>query len=70
MQISLSELKVNVGKYVDMAENQEVFITRNGKQIAKIVGMRAEKADAARALIGSIKSDLDYEKAREGRLAE
>ena len=70
MQISLSELKVNVGKYVNMAEEQEIFITRNGKRIAKLVGMRMEKAEAAHALIGSIKSDADYDEIRESRLSE
>ena len=38
MQIALSELKINVGKYVGLAETQDIFITRNGKQVAKIIG--------------------------------
>ena len=30
-QISVSELKVNAGKYVGMAQEQDIFITKNGK---------------------------------------
>lgn len=34
MQVSVSELKANVGKYIDLAEMQDIFITKNGKQVA------------------------------------
>ncbi len=32
--VSLSELKANLGKYVDMAEQQRIYIARNGKKVA------------------------------------
>jgi len=37
MQVALNELKVNVGKYVDMAETVDVVITKYGKPAAKII---------------------------------
>ena len=37
MQIALTELKLNVGKYVDLAETMDVIITKYGKPAAKIV---------------------------------
>ena len=37
MQVALSDLKVNVGKYVDLAETEDVIITKYGKPAAKIV---------------------------------
>ena len=52
MQVALSELKVNVGKYVDKAEEGDVFITRNGKHIAKIVSLRRNKAQEMERLFG------------------
>jgi len=36
MQVTLSGLKVNVGKYVDLAETEEIIITKYGKPAAKI----------------------------------
>ena len=37
MQVTLTDLKVNVGKYVDLAETQDIIITKYGKPTAKIV---------------------------------
>ena len=33
-QISVSDLKVNAGKYVSMAQEQDILITKNGKVVA------------------------------------
>ena len=37
MQIALSDLKINVGKYVDLADTEDVVITKYGKPAAKII---------------------------------
>ena len=55
MQVSLSELKINIGKYIDMAEVQDIFITRNGKQVAKIVGTGRDRAAEIKSLFGIAK---------------
>lgn len=39
MIVSLSDLKVNVGRYVDLAETEDVVITKYGKPVAKIIGI-------------------------------
>lgn len=36
MIVSLSDLKVNVGRYVDLAETEDVVITKYGKPVAKM----------------------------------
>jgi prevent-host-death family protein len=61
MQISVSELKINVGKYVDMAETQDIFITKNGKQVAKIVGTRRDKVREVQSLFGIAKLPAEYD---------
>jgi prevent-host-death family protein len=43
MQISVSELKTNTGKYLDLAADQEIIITKNGKRIAKLVTAKIDK---------------------------
>ena len=60
MQIALSELKVNVGKYVDLSENEDIYITRNGKQVAKIVSMNRDRAADMKSLFGIAKLPLEY----------
>lgn len=73
-QISLSDLKVNPGKYVSMAQSQEVMITRNGKIVAKIVTAKPDKRAAWDNITGIFRdadmnlTDDDIKKAREERI--
>jgi prevent-host-death family protein len=77
MQIALSELKINVGKYVDLAEREDVFITRNGKQVARIIGIKRDRVADMKSLFGIAKLspeyddptyDPDYKKLRDERV--
>jgi prevent-host-death family protein len=68
MQISVSELKANAGKYVKMADEEDIFITKNGKRIAKLTSAKIDKREAARALIGILPSDIDFEQLRLERI--
>ena len=36
MSITATELKVNLGKYLSLAETEDIYITRNGKVVAKL----------------------------------
>jgi prevent-host-death family protein len=77
MQVALSELKINVGKYVDLAEREDIYITRNGKQVAKIIGANRDRVADMKSLFGIAKLpkeyddpnyDRNYEKLRDERL--
>lgn len=70
MIISLSELKVNPGKYVDLANKEVVFITKNGKKVAKLTGASAEKVAGVKRLFGILSPDVDVDKARAERLGD
>ena len=39
MSITATELKQNLSKYLLMAEREDVFITRNGKVVAKLTAI-------------------------------
>lgn len=67
-QISVSELKTNAGKYVAMAQSQDIFITKNGKLIARLTTAKPDKVAAAKALFGILPSDVNLDEAREDRL--
>ncbi len=67
-QISVSELKTNAGKYVAMAQSQDIFITKNGKLIARLTTAKPDKVAAAKALFGILPSDVSIDEAREDRL--
>jgi prevent-host-death family protein len=68
MLVSLSELKANPGKYVDMAGQRDIYITRNGKRVAKLTSARQAKMASAKALFGILPDDVDLDGAREQRL--
>ena len=60
MRVALSELKTNVGKYVDLAEKQDIYITRNGKLVAKIVGTNRDRVADMKSLFGIAKLPQEY----------
>lgn len=68
MSITTAELELNLSKYLLLAQTEDVFITRNGKVIAKLTNPYQDRVDAARSLFGVIPSDVTLEEAREKRL--
>lgn len=63
MQITLTELKGNLGKYVKLSQEEDVLITKNGKIISRLTEPfnarkeKMEKQRIAKELIGSIKGE-------------
>lgn len=69
MSITATELKENLGKYLQLAFTEEIFITKNGKTIAKLSNPYQDRVALARSLAGTIASDITLEEAREERLS-
>ena len=46
MQITATELKLNFGKYLNLVLTEDMWITRNGKMIAKMVNPNVPSVDA------------------------
>lgn len=69
IQISLSELKTHAGKYVELAEREAVYITRNGRRVAKLCAAVPDKVTTAQALFGLLSPDADLDQARAERLS-
>ena len=79
MNVALSDLKVNVGKYVDLAETEDVIITKYGKPAAKItrydkepwyMKKLPEKITSVESLFGTLPNDIDLDDVRTERLAK
>jgi prevent-host-death family protein len=79
MQISLSDLKINVGKYVDLADSEDVIITKYGKPAAKIIRYDKErwylkklpeKITSVDSLFGTLPNDIDLDDVRMERLTK
>ena len=68
MFITATELKQNLSKYLLLAEQEDVFITRNGKVIAKLTNPHQDRVDMAKSLFGILPKDISAEQAHKERL--
>lgn len=68
MSITATELKLNLGKYLLLAATQDIYITRNGKTIAKLVSPYQDRIDIVDKLFGSVPDSVTLEEAKEARL--
>jgi prevent-host-death family protein len=69
MFISATELKNNLGKYLTLAAKEDIYITKNGKSIAKLTSPTHDKVEMAKSLFGILPADVSLEQAREERLS-
>ncbi len=70
MVVTATEFKTNFGKYLDLLSEEEIFITRNGKTIAKVVNPQVSAVDSLRGMLKNVPSDLDLNSLREERLSK
>lgn len=68
MSITATELKENLSKYLLLAKTEDIFITKNGKIIAKLTNPFQNRVDTAKSLFGSIPDNLTLEEAKKERL--
>ena len=68
MVVTATEFKANFGKYLELITKEDVFITRNGKTVAKVVNPQISAVDSLRGMLGGISSGIDMDSLREERL--
>lgn len=68
MSITATELKQNLGKYLLLSVHEDIYITKNGKTIAKLTNPNQNRVETARSLFGILPEDTDIEGARRERL--
>ena len=66
--ITATELKNNLGKYLMLAATEDIFITRNGKVVAKLSNPHQDRVDIAKSLFGILSNEPTLEKVREDNL--
>ena len=71
MIVTATEFKSNLGKYLDMVATQDVYITKNGKNIARLTSPSTNKLAVLDELVGvaSQSADMDEDTVRKERLA-
>lgn len=69
MSITATELKNNLGKYLLLSATEDIYITKNGKVVAKLVNPHQNRVETAKSLFGILPKDADLDKAKEERLS-
>ncbi len=52
MSITATELKNNLGKYLLLSAKEDIYITKNGRVVAKLTNPYQERIELAKSLIG------------------
>lgn len=68
MSITATELKLNLSKYLLLSATEDIFITKNGKVVAKLSNPFQDRVDVAKSLFGVLPGDVTLEEAQEERL--
>lgn len=74
MIVNATEFKTRAGKYLEIVDKEEIVITRNGKEVAKLVPIRKQGTPNADFLYGLLadyeKKDITAEQIRDERIKE
>lgn len=71
MTVTATELKTNLGRYLELAALQDIFITQNGKNVARLTSPSIDKLSILDSLVGIIppQESIDENTIKEERLA-
>lgn len=70
MIVTVAEFQKNFNKYLDLIATEDVYITSNGKTIAKVLKPKSSAVDALRGMLKDVPSDVDIDAIREERLSK
>ena len=71
MRVTATEVKLNLGKYLELVRTEDIWVTKNGKTVAKLINPNVSSVDAiSGVLAGKIPTDLDRHALREERLSQ
>ena len=68
MSITATELKQNLGRYLLLTATEDVYITKNGKVVAKLSNPNQDRVNMAKSLFGVLPQDITLEEAKNERI--
>ncbi len=69
MSVTATELKNNLGKYLLLSATEDIFITKNGKVVAKLTNPYQDRVENAKSLFGILPTEADVDEAKGERLS-
>jgi len=64
MSITITELKNNLHKYLQLSSQEDIYITHYGKVISKLSNPNQGRVEIARSLFGILPEDAQPDQAR------
>ena len=69
MVVSATRFKASIGHYLDNISRDDVYVTKNGKMVAKLSDPTRDKLSILNCLVGIIpKNHISLEEAKEERI--
>ena len=69
-QVTATEFKLNLGHYLELVKSEDIWITKNGKMVAKLVNPNVSAVESISGLLkGHISEDIDRHSLREERIS-
>ena len=56
MVVTATDLKTNLGKYLDLLDTEDIIITRNGRRVAKLIRDEEDVLAEVQSLFGILAS--------------
>ena len=70
MLVTATEFKLNLGKYLELVQNGDIWVTKNGKTVAKLINPNVSSVDAISGILaGKVPAGIDRHSLREERLS-
>ena len=57
MKISITELKTNLSKYLQLSATEDILITKKGRVISKLTNPSPDRVEVAKSLFGVLPPD-------------
>lgn len=70
MIVTATEFKKNIGKFLALSEKEDIYITKNGRNVARLTNPNADRIEMAKSLFGILPPSVSLEEAKEGRISK
>ena len=70
LEVTATEFKVNLGHYLDLVPTEDIWVTRNGKYVARLVNPNVSAVDSISGILkGKVSEAIDRHSLREERMS-
>ena len=70
MEITMSELKSKLNYYLNLAQNEDIYVLQNGKNTIKLYSVTTDPVEELTGILSHLDKDISEKTIREERLAK